>query len=320
MDIRHDWTTDEVLALLTGPLESLLERARRLHADYAEADVQQCELLSIKTGGCAENCGYCSQSGHFKTSVKAEPLLDPETVIATARRAKEDGASRFCMGAAWRAVPVDGPRFDNLLQMISGVAELGIEVCGTFGMADQGQLTRMKAAGLTAYNHNLDTSREHYGNIVTTRTYDERLETIRAARKAGVQVCCGGILGMGETERDRAALLAELGSFDPHPESVPMNLLVPVAGTPLENAPPVPFEEFLRGVATARVVMPRSRVRLSAGRNTLTEAQQLACFEAGANSIFVGEKLLTTPNVAPQTDRDLYAKLVQSSLSPAVAN
>ncbi len=315
MDIRHDWTTDEVLALLTGPLDELLGEARRLHAAYAERDVQQCELLSIKTGGCAEDCGYCSQSGHFKTSVKAEPLLDPDTVIATAKRAKEDGASRFCMGAAWRSVPGQGPKFDNLLKMISGVAELGIEVCGTFGMADEAQLTKMREAGLTAYNHNLDTSREHYGNIVTTRTYDDRLDTIRAARKAGVQVCCGGILGMGETERDRAALLAELGSFDPHPESVPMNLLVPIAGTPLENVSPVPFEQFLRAIAAARVVMPKSRVRLSAGRNTLTDEEQLACFEAGANSIFVGEKLLTAPNVPLENDRNLYSKLVQESLT-----
>jgi biotin synthase len=315
MDIRHDWTTDEVLGLLTGPLDELLDRARRLHAAYADRDVQQCELLSIKTGGCAENCGYCSQSAHFKTSIKAEPLMDPDTVIATARRAKEEGASRFCMGAAWRSVPEGGARFDNLLKMISGVAELGIEVCGTFGMADEAQLSAMKEAGLTAYNHNLDTSREHYSNIVTTRTYDDRLETIRAARKAGVQVCCGGILGMGETVRDRAALLAELGSFDPHPESVPMNLLVPIKGTPLENVEPVPFEEFLRAVAAARVVMPKSRVRLSAGRNTLTEEQQLQCFEAGANSIFVGEKLLTAPNVAPQADRELYNRLTQESLS-----
>ncbi len=315
MDIRHDWTTDEVLGLLTGPLEPLLERAKALHAAHAEKDVQQCELLSIKTGGCQEDCGYCSQSAHFKTSIKSEGALDPDTVIETAKRAKADGASRFCMGAAWRSVPGEGPKFDNLLKMISGVAELGIEVCGTFGMANEGQLTQMRDAGLTAYNHNLDTSREHYANIVTTRTYDDRLETIRAARRAGVQVCCGGILGMGETKRDRAALLAELASFDPHPESVPMNLLVPIKGTPLENVEPVPFEEFLRAVATARVVMPKSRVRLSAGRNTLTEEQQLACFEAGANSIFVGEKLLTAPNVAIQQDRDLYARLVQQSLS-----
>jgi biotin synthase len=197
--------------------------------------------------------------------------------------------------------------------MIKGVSELGVEVCSTLGMANEEQLKAMKAAGLTAYNHNLDTSREHYSKVITTRTYDDRLETLRSARRAGVQVCCGGILGLGESVRDRAALLAELASFDPHPESVPVNLLVPIEGTPLENTPNVPFEEFLRMVATTRIVMPKSRVRLSAGRNTLTEEQQMQCFEVGANSIFVGEKLLTTPNVAWEKDQAMYGKLNEAA-------
>lgn len=306
MDMRHDWTTGEVLAILNGPLPELLARARELHRTYAALDVQQCQLLSVKTGACPEDCGYCSQSAHFKTDLAVEPLLGVDRVIAEAQEAKAKGATRFCMGAAWRQIPEDS-RFEKILAMIRGVAEFDMEVCSTLGMATPTQLERMRAAGLTAYNHNLDTSREHYPNIVTTRTYDERLETLKAARRAGVQLCSGGILGMGELPRDRAAMLAELASFDPHPESVPINLLVPIKGTPLEKAPPVPFEEFLRTVATARVVMPKSRVRLSAGRNTLNEEQQLACFEAGANSIFVGDKLLTTPNVSWAKDQSLLA-------------
>jgi biotin synthase len=242
--------------------------------------------------------------------------MDVERVLEAAREAKANGATRFCMGAAWRQIPQDR-RFDAVLKMVSGVAELGMEVCSTLGMATADQLRRMKEAGLTAYNHNLDTSREHYPQIVSTRTYDERLETLRAARAAGVQLCCGGILGLGESVRDRAALLAELARFNPHPESVPVNLLVPIEGTPLAAVPPVPFEEFLRMVATARIVLPRSRVRLSAGRNTLTEAQQLECFRAGANSIFVGDKLLTTPNVDWDRDQAMYRKLGETAVPPS---
>lgn len=302
MDIRFDWTTDEVLALMTGPLPELLTRAEALHQKYADPDVQQCKLLSVKTGACPEDCGYCSQSAHFKTDVAVEPLLSVDRVVAEAKEARQNGATRFCMGAAWRDIPKDH-RFDKVLQMIEGVAAEGLEVCATMGMASPEQLEKMGKAGLTAYNHNLDTSREHYSKIVTTRTYDERLETLKAARRAGVQLCSGGILGMGETMRDRAAMLAELAGFNPHPESVPINLLVPIDGTPLAGTPPIPFEEFLRTVAAARVVMPEVRVRLSAGRNTLTEEQQRECFRAGANSIFVGEKLLTTPNVNWEADR-----------------
>lgn len=313
MDIRHDWSIDEVLGILTGPLEPLLTRAAELHRQYADLDVQQCKLLSVKTGACPEDCGYCSQSAHFKTQLSPEALMDVKKVTDEARAARADGATRFCMGAAWRSVP-DDRRFDSILEMISNVAETGMEVCATLGMATENQLRKMKEAGLTAYNHNLDTSREHYPNVITTRTYDDRLETLAAARRAGVQLCCGGILGMGESERDRAAMLVELATLNPHPESVPVNLLVPIKGTPLEGTAPVPFEEFLRTVATARIVMPKSRVRLSAGRNTLTEEQQLQCFKAGANSIFVGDKLLTTPNVPWEADRLLYEKVASTSV------
>lgn len=307
MDIRHDWTQAEVHALLTGPLEPLIARAKQMHARYAAQDVQQCQLLSIKTGACPEDCGYCSQSAHFKTTIKPEALMDVDRVLETAREAKAQGASRFCMGAAWRKAPGD-KRFEAVLEMIRGVADMKMEVCCTLGMATEDQLRQMKEAGLTAYNHNLDTSREHYEKVITTRTYDDRLETLANARRAGVQVCCGGILGLGENNQDRAAFLTELATMDPHPESVPVNLLVPIEGTPLQDTPPVPFEEFLRAVATARVLMPKSRVRLSAGRNTLTEEQQRECFAAGANSIFVGEKLLTAPNV--DWDQDL--RMVES--------
>lgn len=315
MTIRHNWTTDEVLDLLAQDLELLEQHAQAVHAEFGDLDIQQCELLSIKTGGCPEDCGYCAQSAHHKAQLTRENLLDVSAVLETAGEARKNGAERFCMGAAWKSVPKGKP-FESLLKMIRGVDELGMEVCCTFGTANEEQLRAMKDAGLKAYNHNLDTSREHYPNIVSTRSYDERLETIAAAQRAGVEVCCGGILGMGESLRDRASLMAELGRMDPHPQSVPVNLLVPVEGTPLENTEPIDFEEFLRVVAVARIVMPRSRVRLSAGRNTLTEEQQLRCFQVGANSIFVGEKLLTTPNVPWKQDREMYRKL---NTAPAAA-
>lgn len=316
MDIRHNWTKEEAFGLLTGPMEPLLARAKQVHSEYAQKDVQQCQLLSIKTGACPEDCGYCAQSARFKTAVKPEALMDVATVVETARNAAANGASRFCMGAAWRQAPSDR-RFEAVLEMIEGVAATGMEVCCTLGMATEDQLRKMKEAGLTAYNHNLDTSREHYADVITTRTYDDRLATLSAARRAGVQVCCGGILGLGENIPDRASFLVELANMDPHPESVPINLLVAVEGTPLQDAAAVPFEEFLRCVATARIMMPRSRVRLSAGRNTLSQEEQLRCFEAGANSIFVGEKLLTTPNVEWEADRALVEK-IQQTAAPAL--
>lgn len=304
--MRYDWTAEEAYSILTLPWDELGSRARRVHEEFAEKDVQRCQLLSIKTGGCPEDCGYCSQSAHFKTDIALEPLLSVEKVVSAAKTAKDCGATRFCMGAAWRDIPEDS-RFDAVLKMIRGVADTGLEVCCTLGMATEWQLQEMGRAGLTAYNHNLDTSREHYKNIITSRTYDDRLETLKSARRAGVQLCTGGILGLGETVKDRASLLAELASFNPHPESVPINLLVPIRGTLLETAKPVPFDDFVRTIATARILMPRSRVRLSAGRNTLSQEEQLECFRVGANSIFIGEKLLTAPNVALEKDEEMLS-------------
>ena len=309
-DIRHDWSADEAFALLSGPLDALLAQAKDLHARHSAKDVQQCVLLSIKTGACPENCGYCSQSAHFKTGLATEPLVPVETVVSAAKEARAGGANRFCMGAAWRNVPPENdPRFERLLSMIRAVSAEGMEVCCTLGMATESQLVKMREAGLLAYNHNLDTSREYYPSVVTTRTFDDRLKTLSAARKAGAQLCSGGIIGLGEAPKDRAAMLAELARMNPHPESVPINLLVPIEGTRMEQNDGVPFEDFLRTIATARVLMPTSRVRLSAGRNTLTEEQQLECFAAGANSIFVGEKLLTTDNVDAEFDRALKTKV-----------
>ncbi len=307
-DIRYNWNLDEVLGIFALPLEQVCHRATQLHQKYAAQDVQQCMLLSVKTGACPEDCGYCSQSAHFKTNLSTEPLLSVDRVLDTARQAKENGATRFCMGAAWRDIPSDG-RFQKILSMVEGVSHLGMEVCCTLGMASEEQLTQLKTAGLTAYNHNLDTSREFYPKIITTRTYDDRLNTLRNARRAGVQLCCGGILGMGESIKDRAAMLVELASLNPHPESVPVNLLVPIEGTPLQISESVPFEDFLRMVAIARILMPKSRVRLSAGRNTLSVEEQKRCFAVGANSIFVGEKLLTAENVAWSEDAQMMASL-----------
>jgi biotin synthase len=306
--IRHNWTRQEVFDLMNLDLETLLAKARAIHQEFGAKDVQQCVLLSVKTGACPEDCKYCSQSAHYKTELSPEPLMDVEKVKSAAWQAKENGATRFCMGAAWRSIP-RGPRFNAVLEMVREVSKTGMEVCCTLGMAEEDQLTALKEAGLTAYNHNLDTSREHYSTVITSRTYDDRLRTLAAARKAGVQVCCGGILGMGETLWDRAGLLTELSTMNPHPESVPINLLVPIEGTPMESAKSVPFDEFLRTVATARIVMPKSRVRLSAGRNELTDEQQLQCFSVGANSIFVGEKLLTTPNVDWERDRAMMTSM-----------
>lgn len=307
-EFRYDWNKEEVYSVLTSPLDELLRRAHQMHEKYADKDLQQCALLSVKTGSCPEDCGYCSQSAHFKTPVESEPLMKYNDVMDRAVQARKDGASRFCMGAAWRDVPNDR-RFDSVLELIRGVSKLGMEVCCTMGMASEDQLKKMKEAGLTAYNHNLDTSREHYPKVITTRSYDDRIETLKSVRKAGVQMCCGGILGMGEGIKDRAAMLCELANFNPHPESVPINLLVPIEGTPMQNVQATPFEEFLRTIATARILMPKARVRLSAGRNTLSDAEQMLCFQAGANSIFMGEKLLTAPNVPVERDRSMMQEM-----------
>jgi biotin synthase len=302
---RHDWSVDEILEILKTPLIELVHRAQVTHREWhEEGTVQLASLMSIKTGGCPEDCKYCPQSAHHakNTKLEKERLINVDIVLASARTAKEAGATRFCMGAAWREVR-DGAEFDQVLEMVSGVREMGMEACVTLGMLNQDQADRLAKAGLTAYNHNLDTSPEFYSEIITTRTYQDRIDTIAHVREAGITVCSGGIIGMGESDRDRAHLLQVLASMDPHPESVPINSLVAVPGTPLEALEPVEPMEMVRMIATARIVMPKSRVRLSAGRQALSKETQILCLMAGANSIFYGEKLLTTPN--PDTEQDI---------------
>jgi biotin synthase len=270
--------------------------------------VQMCRLLSIKTGGCPEDCGYCPQSAHYQTGVERQQLMNKDEILSAARAAKTEGATRFCMGAAWRQAP-QGREFDSVLESVRGVADLRMEVCCTLGMLTEEQAASLKQAGLTAYNHNLDTSPEFYGNIITTRTYQERLDTIAAVRKAGITVCCGGIVGMGESDNDRIGLLHELSNLDPHPESVPVNMLVRAEGTPLARQPDVDPLVMVRMIATARILMPASMVRLAAGRTQMTREAMVLCFIAGANSIFYGDKLLTTPNPAADEDADLMREL-----------
>ncbi len=307
--IRHDWTLDEIREIHALPLPDLIYRAQTVHrAHHRPDEVQGCVLLSIKTGNCPEDCAYCPQSAHYKTDVQAEALLSIDETLAGARRAKESGATRFCMGAAWRDAP-QGAEFDRVVEMVRGVRAMGLEACCTLGMLTQEQADRLGEAGLTAYNHNLDTSPEFYGSIVTTRTYQDRLDTLERVRNAGVTVCCGGIIGMGESIDDRLRLLQQLATQDPHPESVPINSLVRVAGAPLFDRPAVDPIEFVRTIATARILMPRSMVRLSAGRLSLSEEGQALCFLAGANSIFMGEKLLTTPNPGIGDDERLLNRM-----------
>ncbi|MFO0968130.1 MAG: biotin synthase BioB [Gemmataceae bacterium] len=295
-------TLSDLRQIYTLPLPDLMFRAMGVHRVHHEAeDIQRCALLSIKTGGCPEDCGYCAQSAHFDTGVESTPLLPLEEVKERARRARELGATRFCMGTAWREAK-EGEAFERVVDMVRAVRELGMEACVTLGMLNDEQARRLKEAGLTAYNHNLDTSRRHYPNIVRTRSYDERLRTLDAVQNAGISVCCGGILGMGENEEDRLMLLAELARLDPPPESIPINCLVPIAGTPLDKAAPVDPIELVRLVATTRISFPMARVRLSAGRDRMSLELQTLCFLAGANSIFFGEKLLTAPN--PDADKD----------------
>jgi biotin synthase len=303
--IRHDWTLAEVKAIHDLGLFELVDRARAVHVEFhPREEVQLCTLLSVKTGGCPEDCAYCSQSSHYKTPVKGEAMLKVDEVLAAAQRAKATGATRFCMGAAWREVK-DGPAFDRVLEMVRGVKALGLEACVTLGMLNPEQAEKLKAAGLDAYNHNLDTSPGYYRSIITTRTYSDRLRTLQNVRQAGITVCSGGIIGIGESVEDRCAMLVELARLEPHPESVPVNALARVPGTPLEKMPPVEPLEFVRMIATARIVMPRSKVRLSAGRTELTREAQLLCLYAGANSIFYGDRLLTTPNPDQDDDGDL---------------
>lgn len=304
IELRYDWTLAEIEAIYTLPLPELIFRAQIAHRAYHNPNrVQACALLSIKTGGCPEDCAYCPQSAHYQTGLARGPLLTLEETLAAAGRARDHGATRFCMGAAWRSAP-EGPDFDRVLEMVRSVRALGMEVCCTLGMLSAEQAQALAAAGLTAYNHNLDTSPEFYGKIITTRTYRDRLETLERVRRAGIKVCCGGIIGMGEGRHDRYRLLEQLASQNPHPESVPINLLVRVAGTPLANQEPIDPFELVRMIAAARILMPASMVRLSAGRLSLSEEAQALCFLAGANSIFIGERLLTTPN--PEPARDLW--------------
>jgi biotin synthase len=306
---RYNWTVDEVAAIYEAPLLDLVFQAQLVHREHHPPNqVQGCVLLNIKTGGCPEDCAYCPQSAHYPPGTDRRDLLTVDEALAAARHARDQGATRFCMGAAWREV-ADGPQFERVLDMVRGVRALGLEACCTLGMLTQEQADSLANAGLTAYNHNLDTSREFYGRIITTRTYDDRLETLARVRRAGMTVCCGGIIGMGENRETRWQLLQQLATLTPHPESVPVNMLVAVAGTPLGERPPEDPLELVRVIATARILMPRSFVRLSAGRLALSSEAQALCFLAGANSIFLGDRLLTTPNPAPDTDLALFERL-----------
>lgn len=305
---RFDWTPDEAALVYRAPFNDLLFAAQSVHRNHHAANsVQKSQLLSIKTGGCAEDCGYCSQSAFHETGLKASKLMPVDEVLSAARKAKAGGATRFCMGAAWRSLK--DRDVDAVCEMIEGVKSEGLETCVTLGMLEADQAQRLKAAGLDYYNHNLDTSREYYDKVITTRTYDDRLETLGRVREAGINVCCGGIIGMGESEADRIGLLVELASIDPHPESVPINHLVAVEGTPLGHARPLDGFDFVRAIAAARLMMPRSVVRLSAGREGMSRELQALCFLAGANSIFVGEELLTTPNPDLEVDGALFTDL-----------
>ena len=313
VEIRHDWTVEEVRAIHDLPLFDLVYRAQTVHREaFGDHKIQLCSLLSIKTGGCVEDCAYCPQAARYHTGVKAQPLMRVEEVLEKAREAKAMGATRFCMGAAWREVR-DNEHFERVLEMVRGVRALGLEACATLGMLTEEQARRLKEAGLTAYNHNLDTSESYYREIITTRTYQDRLRTLENVRKAGIQVCCGGIIGMGEPVEARIEMLVTLANQEKHPESVPINALVAVEGTPLQDRPPVDTIEMVRVIATARILMPKSFVRLSAGRAQMSEEAQLLCMMAGANSIFFGEKLLTTKN--PQYEADM-ALLARAGLEP----
>jgi biotin synthase len=305
---RHDWTRAEAQALYTAPLNDLLHAAHTVHRRYFDPNaVQMSRLLSIKTGGCTEDCGYCSQSAHHATGLKASKLMQVEKVIAEARKAKAAGATRYCMGAAWRE-PKDRD-MDALVGMIEGVKGLGLETCMTLGMLTERDATRLADAGLDYYNHNIDTSEAYYDKVITTRTFQDRLDTLERVRAAGMKVCCGGILGMGEGQGDRVDMLVTLANLPEHPESVPINLLIPIEGTPLAKAGRLDTIEFVRTIATARIMMPASMVRLSAGRTEMTDEMQALCFFAGANSIFVGDTLLTADNPGEDADTALFARL-----------
>jgi len=307
-NFRHDWTVAEIEVLFEKPFNDLLFEAQQIHrANFNANEVQISTLLSIKTGKCPEDCSYCPQSIRYDTELEDESLMSVADVLVAAKQAKENGASRFCMGAAWRS-PKDRD-LKPVMEMIKGVKELGLQTCLTAGMLTKQQATNLKDAGLEYYNHNLDTSPEFYGEVITTRTYDDRLDTIQHVRDAEMNVCCGGIVGMGESRKDRAGLMQQLVNMEKHPESVPINMLVRVEGTPLENEQELDPIEFVKTIAVARILMPKSFVRLSAGREDMSDEMQALCFLSGANSIFYGEKLLTTPNPSENNDKDLFTKL-----------
>ena len=309
MTLKNNWTLTEIENIYNQPLLDLMYQAATVHRENkAYAEVQISSLISIKTGGCKEDCAYCPQAARYHTDIEVEPLMTVEKVKARAEIAKANGASRLCMGAAWREVR-DNKDFDRVLQMVSEVNDMGLEVCCTLGMLTYEQAEKLKNAGCFAYNHNIDTSSDNYENIITTRTYDDRLNTLNNVRKAKLSVCCGGIVGLGETDDDRVKMLHTLSTMEQHPDSVPINALVPVQGTPLENNQRIGIDEMVRMIATARIIMPKSVVRLSAGRNEMSIAEQALCFMAGANSIFAGEKLLTTPNPDFDTDMQMFTML-----------
>ena len=325
MSLRQDWTIEEINEIYHTPLLELVYRAASVHRSHNETgEVQVCTLLSIKTGGCPEDCAYCPQAARYHTDVNVQALMQPDVVMEYAQKAKAAGSTRFCMGAAWREVR-NNRDFDRVLEMVKGVNSLGMEVCCTLGMLTEDQAEKLAEAGLYAYNHNLDTSREYYSEIISTRTYNDRLQTLDHVRKAGVSVCCGGIIGLGETHEDRIGMLHTLATMPEHPESVPINALVRIHGTPLENQPKVDVWDMVRMIATARILMPKAMVRLSAGRTEMSVAEQAWCFMAGANSIFAGDKLLTTPNPSFEEDDAMFRLLglqpreAFKALKPAIA-
>lgn len=305
---QMNWNQNSIRALFELPFIRLLHQAQTVHqANFNPDEIELCSLLSIKTGACPEDCGYCSQSGHYDTGLKAEKLYDVATVLKHAKVAKESGAKRFCMGAAWRTPPKK--QFPHILKMVQEVKQLGLETCMTLGMLTEEEATQLKNAGLDYYNHNLDTSKEHYEKIVTTRTYQDRIDTLCNVHKAGINVCCGGILGMGETRDDHISLLLQLTKLPEAPRSIPINQLKPFAGTPLENAPPIDLFEYIRFIAVTRIMFPKSMVRLSCGREDMSDEAQTLCFIAGANSIFIGDKLLTSTNTKQEKDVQMLQKL-----------
>ena len=309
MELRNDWTREEITEIFNRPVMDLIYEAATVHRQFNDPnEVQVCTLLSVKTGGCPEDCSYCPQAARYHTGVKVHKLLDVAEVLGKAKTAKENGSTRFCMGAAWREVR-DNKDFDKVLDMVKGVNGMGMEVCCTLGMLTEEQAQKLKDAGLYAYNHNLDTSEEHYEEIITTRNYGDRLDTLEHVRKAKISVCSGGIIGLGESENDRIGMLHTLATLPEHPESVPVNALVPVEGTPLADQPRVSVWEMIRMIATARIIMPRAMVRLSAGRVRMSVEEQALCFLAGANSIFAGDELLTTPNPDVDQDKEMFQTL-----------